>query len=148
MKPDYSNIEPMACKCGSIEERDEILRQLKEWGVPLSHAWDVLPSDMFVSWEYEKTLLTFTRESLVDGKTLSPSDFLSMFREVYDKWRSTEGLVHIEQAPVAAKGIVFPSYEEVEELLKDIIKFDNRLLIGPAIDRYKQRVIELNQPQP
>lgn len=149
----YNNIPAMACKCQDTAERDEILRQLKEWGVPLSSDWQLMDRNLIISWEDEKRLLTLTYSKYADGEIIPQSDFLSAFREVYE---GNQKQAAIRNATVVNNygenygntskdnTIVFPSDEEVEELLKDIIKFDNKLLIGPAIDRYKQGLLKLN----
>lgn len=133
MKPDFSTIEPMACKCKDIPERDEILRQLKEWGVPFGYK--ILDDEIFIDWATNNGLKSYgyaisSWKSNIDSHPEdSPSDFLSKFREVYEA----------SKAPVAANGIVFPSDEEVGyHILRSM--HENKL---DLIEWFKQRTIEL-----
>lgn len=151
MKPDFSIIEPMACKCKDIPERDEILRQLKEWGVPIDE------------FNYDLNRCKLLRWAEIDGLEIqvsiwnyhfeepefSPSDFLSRFREVYEASQIPARPVdmHFVSSPVTAKGIVFPSDDVV---LTELVRRCNPPLVKAAefIEWYKWKILKLNQQQP
>lgn len=128
MKPDYSKIPAMACKCESVEQRDEILNQLIEWGVPLSPEWYLRRSDLWIEWVPIGGLLTFT-EDWEEYKEVSHSEFFTKFREVYEA----------SNKPVKA-GIVFP------ELSECTIGVDPAFVptIIEIIDWHKEQILKLN----
>ncbi len=151
---DYSTIQPCACKCESIEQRDEILRQLNEWGVPISslcnsivHKEDKDPG-LWLEYNYIVNQIYVSGDSEYRDNVLSTSSFLNLFREVYEAanyWHDTNKGNDSYAVPVAAKvsEIQFPS-------ITDIAKIEQQAHLGcwsfnNIIDAYKAKVQELNK---
>lgn len=132
----YNNIPAMVCKCQDTAELDEILRQLKEWGVPDHCAQSLFLGDILISWE-ENGLITYRFQgSIFNVKEVSPSDFLSAFREVYE---ASNGVL-----PVVDKGIVFPDGEWLNSIFTTLDSAEIKIAMFFAIEKHKQKIIELN----
>lgn len=143
MKPDFSIIEPMACKCGSIEERDEILRQLDEWGVT-NCIW--YTDALYIKWGGKVDPVIIDGYGETGEQLVAISDFLSKFREVYEYWlgcntSATGAIVQSED-----NGIVFPSDDEVaDEILRQDFHISEVQKVCRVVNWYKLEVSKRNQ---
>ncbi len=151
----YSKIPPMACKCESIEDRNQMIEELKALDVPVIAIYDNVLRLWWGTMIKEPKVFTLKYPDPND-KQVSPSDFLSKFRDVYEASQGY-GLVNDPSGtriipplkPVAAKEIVFPSNEEIEKYKMGVLL--NKEYGGvncPVNDIcawYKQRIQELNR---
>ncbi len=137
MTIDYSKITPRICRCSSIKERDFMVTQLKEWGVPIYLTVPMAQKETdwcYIAWEYigEEQSIEICRNKSSFGIIDSSAGFLSEFKEVYDEFHKKE--------------IIFPDREEVAKQIEFWYSPDDGVeTIGNIIRWYKEQVIKLNK---
>lgn len=119
MKPDYSKINPMAYKCKSQEERNEIISQLESWGVSFDCYENWLQSDPKKTWiDFDSTGIKLLYGRW--GKEVSSKgQFLATFKEIWQEWNNHNDIC---VKPIYTNERVFTLTNNIEVIRKE--KYD------------------------